>query len=300
MPSRTTIYLLLAIYGALAVPRACAAAENGVAVVTVSGVPAYQQAVNAIRARLPNIQLFEAREEERLKSEYNKHRPSLAIAIGPEAAGAIDRTVHAGIPVIHALLYEAEVDQGLKSTTTVVLDIPPAALVEQLKRYFPGKMRIGFLRGPSQTDAYVRSFEQAARSAGVTLVVISCREARDLVATFLQFEGKADLIWCPPNAQLYTTATVKPLLIASITNRLPIIGFSEQFVKAGALFGGGPDLADAGEQTASAAERVLRHETVPERLCVRKFHYLYNQHIARLLGVKGSDVLDSPELTVLR
>ena len=276
-------------------------AERGrIVVVTFSGVHVYERALEGIRSRIADIQVFDARDQVHLREDFAKERPALAIAIGSEAAKVLERSAAFEGPIVKTLVFEAEIGPGEKARAAITIDLPPAALLDQLKRYFPGKINLGILRGPSQTEAWLRAFEQAARQAGISLVVLSCQDARGVVDTFLQFKGKADFVWCPPNTQLYTSATLKPLLIASITSHLPIIGFSEQFVEAGALFGGGPDFIDVGEQTASAALGILRKEVVADRLPARNFRFVYNQNIARLLGVKASGIDRASELRVIR
>jgi len=171
-------------------------------------------------------------------------------------------------------------------------------LLGEIGRLFPGRKRIGVIRGPMQTDDYMRAVEQAARRLGLTMEVMICQHPRDLVDVFLKLRSQADLVWCPPSAELYNSATLKPLLIASLTNRLPIVGFSEQFVEAGALFGGSADFVEVGRKTAALALQVIRNESVPPRQAARKFHFAYNQRVARILGMKA-DIPDRPGQEVL-
>jgi ABC-type uncharacterized transport system substrate-binding protein len=143
------------------------------------------------------------------------------------------------------------------------------------------------IRGPTQTDSYVASFTEAARQAGFSVETLDCNDPRDLVDVFLRLKARVDFVWCPPSARLYTSATVKPLLIASLTNRLPVVVYSEQFVQAGALFGGAPDFREVGRQTAALVQKILRGDPVPARAAGRRFQFFYNQRVARLLGVKA-------------
>jgi ABC-type uncharacterized transport system substrate-binding protein len=292
------VVLLSMVASALSPARA--ADRRTVAIVGSSGVEAYTRVLEGIRSQLPDAYVFDARDEAGLRDGFANLKPALAIAVGADAATAIERSAALPVPVLKTFVFETELAVGAAARTAVTLDIPPAVLLTELKRYFPGKTRLGLIQGPAQTDEYVRTFEQAARQAGISLTVLRCLEARELVATFIEFKGKADFVWCPANTSLYTSVTLKPLLIASITNRLPIIGFSEPFVHAGALFGGGPDLTDAGQQTGLAAQRILKNEPVPSRVPVRKFRFVYNQRVARLLGVKAIGVENTSDVAVIR
>lgn len=259
-----------------------------VAVVTVSDVDAYAKALQGLREQLPDIQVLDARDEDRIREHFKKAPPALAIAVGSGAAATLERVAPAQLNLMRSVVLASELETGAsRFKTAVTIDVPPDALLAEVARLFPQRKKIGLIRGPQQNDAFVRAFEAAGRRKGMVVEVVKCDQAKDLVDLFLSLRGRADLVWCPPNPQLYNSATLKPLLMASLTNRLPIIGFSEQFVQAGALFGGTADFVDVGRQTATLAARMARNETVPPREEARKFQFAYNQRVARLLGVKA-------------
>jgi putative tryptophan/tyrosine transport system substrate-binding protein len=289
MAAPTILMLVFAAAGGIA-STAPAAGHGPVAVVSVPGVEAFSRTVEGIRERIPGVQVLDAGDEARLRENLDRLRPALAIAVGAAAAAALGRTAPAGLPLMGTLLLESEaalIGRLARPRAIVTVDLSPAVLFQELKRSFPGKTRIGVVCGPMQAEGFVRAVEEAARQAGLTAILRTCREARSLVDVFLSLKEKADLVWCPPNQQLYTTATLKPLIVASITNHLPIVGFSEQFVRAGALFGGAPDFRLVGEQTAALALRILRNETVPARQEASRFRFAYNQRVARLIGLKA-------------
>jgi len=275
-----------------------------VAVIATTDVEAYAQALAGIREQLPDAQVWDPRDEGRLRENLAKGLPALAIAVGSGAALELERVAPAQLALLYSVVLEGDLETGgagARFRSVVTVDLPPEVLLSWVSRVFPGRSRVGILRGPMQTDAYMRAFERAAHQSGLTVEVMTCQHPRDVVEAFLKLKSRVDLVWCPPNAQLYNSATLKPLLMASLTNRLPIIGFSEQFVEAGALFGGSADFADVGRQTAALALRVVRNEPVPSRQAARKFHFAYNQRVARLLGVKAA-IPDGPtaELAIIR
>jgi len=266
--------------------------EPAVAVITNNEVEAYAQALEGIREVLPNVQVWDARDEERLRENLTRKAPALAIALGSGAAAALGRVAPHELTLVTGVVLESNLgsDSNLSSRfrTAVTVDLPPEVLLKEIAELFPGRTRIGVIRGPMQTDANMTAFERAARRIGFAVEVAICQYPRDVVEVFLKLKSRADLVWCPPNAQLYNSATLKPLLIASLTRRLPIIGFSEQFVQAGALVGGFADFVEVGRQTAALALRLVRNEAVPSRQEARKFRFAYNQRVARMLGVRSA------------
>ena len=295
-------WLLLGWIGCgIAGPTAAQAAR--VAVVSIPDIPAYKEAIEGIREQIPNAAFWDARDERRLRDNLATEKPALAIAVGSDAANLLDRIAAPHLLVVRSVVLEWDLAQHTISRPpppALTVEMDPATLLGEIHRLFPGMTRIGVIRGPLQTDAYMRNIEQAARQLGFTLQIRDCFTDRELIATFLQFRS-VEFVWCPPNPQLYNSATLKPLLLASITERLPLIGFSAQFVQAGALFGGEPDFRDVGRQTATVALRLLQQEAVPAKLIPRKFRFAYNQRVARMVGVKAGEAsLRDPLLEVIR
>ena len=70
-------------------------------------------------------------------------------------------------------------------------------------------------------------------------------------------KGKVDFLLCFPDPDLYNPVTIKPLVMASLEGRLPLVGFSPAFVRAGAAAGIYPDYRETGRQTAEMAQRLL-------------------------------------------
>ena len=64
------------------------------------------------------------------------------------------------------------------------------------------------------------------------------------------FQQDIDIIWTFPDSSLYKTTTVRSLLLASVRKRVPVFGFSPQFVRAGALIGVGVSPETQGRQVA--------------------------------------------------
>jgi ABC-type uncharacterized transport system substrate-binding protein len=274
-----------------------------VAVVTSTEVEAYSQAVAGIREQIPDVPVWDARDEAGLRQKLAALQPEVVIAVGSSAALAVGRAAPPRLPIVNGVVLASDIETGGDTSrvkTSVTVDLSPEVLLSEVARLFPDVRRIGMIRGPRQNDTYMKAFERAAHRYGLTVEAITCDHPRNLVEAFLKLRSRADLVWCPPNSQLYNSATLKPLLIASLTNRLPILGFSDQFVQAGALFGGSADFIEVGRQTAAAALNIVRNEPVPVLMPARKFRFAYNQRVARLLGLKALVTERTGELVMIR
>ena len=178
-----------------------------------------------------------------------------------------------------------------KKMAAVYLDVPVTEIAVRLKALFPGKGRLGIIRNPAR-QALAES--TPARPQSVAVEVRDCASPDDLLKSLLAFKRSADFVILQPDASLYNDATVRPLLMASVDNQLPVIGFSASFVRAGAALGMYPDFQDIGEQTGELARRFLSSgaglaSEPPRRLIVSA-----NQSVLRLLGLNYKTSPDYP------
>ncbi len=75
-----------------------------------------------------------------------------------------------------------------------------------------------------------------------------------------------DALWAVDGSVSYNAAAVRELLLYSFRNRVPLIGLSAQWVKAGALYALDWDYPDLGRQAAELADTILREGAAPKSL----------------------------------
>jgi len=69
-----------------------------------------------------------------------------------------------------------------------------------------------------------------------------------------------ELIWATVDATVYGSQSARYVLQYALRNNIPVMGFSENMVEAGALFAAYPDFASMGAQGAGLVVRVLSGE----------------------------------------
>jgi len=264
-----------------------------------SGVEAFGEALDGLKAVLgpANLEILDlkaAGAETELARQLARRDFRVAIAIGGESLAAV-RAHNAGVPVIATMVLHPMNPDDLRAH--VDLALPVGMWLAQVKLLLPQRRRVGILRSRAhalQTDAGV---EAAARQQGYTAVVVDCDGPADLLQALGALKGRVDLVLCLPDADLYNSVTIKPLILASLENRLPIVGFSSAFVRAGAVAGIYPDYREIGRQTGELAGRILRGEDGNREEGPRKVNAAINQRVAHLLGV---DFQASPAVEVFR
>jgi len=277
--------LLIPVFAAVLLP----ASRVSVLVVSESGVEAYGEALNGLSAVLPAgtfrlVDVGGKTFERDFAGAMENGESRVVIAVGSRALAEV-RAHHPGVPVVSAMVLHAN-DSG-PAIRRVDLDIPLAAQLAAMKSLWPGRTRAGIIRNAAQSRYSTDALEAIARKEGFSLLVLDCDGPGQLLKALGIFKGRVDFVLCPPDSELYNAVTVKPLVMASLELRVPLVGFSPAFVRAGAAAGIFPDYADLGRQSAEVALRLLRGEDHgAQSESPRKALVAVNQRVAHLLGVE--------------
>jgi putative ABC transport system substrate-binding protein len=265
------------------------ASRVSVLVVSESGVAAYNDALGGVSAVLPagTFRVVDAGDktfEHDLSGALENNESRVVIAVGSRALDAV-LAQHAAVPVVSAMtLHPSDADSGIRR---IGLDIPLASQLAAMRALWPGRTRAGIIHNPAQSRYPAGALEAIARKEGFSLVVVDCDGPAHLLKALSAFKGRVDFVLCPPDPDLYNAVTVKPLVMAALEQRVPLVGFSPAFVRAGAAAGVFPDYADLGRQSAEMALRLLRgDEHGPGIESPRKVLAAVNQRVAHLLGVE--------------
>ena len=265
------------------------ASRPAVLVVSEPGVDAYNEALSGVSAVLPagTFRLVDAGGkafDREVAGALEGNESRVIIAVGKRALAEV-RARHTGLPVVSTMvLHASEADAGVRR---VALEIPLATQLAAMKSLWPGRARAGIIRSPGHAHVAIETLEAIARKEGFSLAVVDCDGPPHLLKALAAFKGKVDFVLCPPDSDLYNAVTIKPFVLASLEQRLPLVGFSPAFVRAGGSAGIFPDYADLGRQSAEMALRLMRgEERGPVDESPRKVSVAVNQRVTRLLGVE--------------
>lgn len=264
------------------------ASQISVLVVCEPGVEAYNDALSGVTAVLSpdTFRQMDAGSKtfDRDFARALEDETRVVIAVGGRALSKV-RGHHPGVPIVSVMVpHGSAVERGVRR---VDLDIPVAAQLAAMKSLWPGRLRAGLVRNSAQSRYPVEVLSAIARKEGFSLLVLDCDGPASLLKAIAAFRGRVDFVLCPPDSELYNSVTIKPLVMASLEQRLPLVGSSQAFVRAGAAAGIFPDYADLGRQAAEAALRLLRgDDRGGANESPRKVLVAVNQRVIRLLGVE--------------
>lgn len=262
--------------------------SDRVTVVYTSEAEPYTEAVDGLRGSvgkitLATVDLRSPNAEAELRSSLDNNR--LVITVGKEALERVSARSLA-VPLVAIMIMRSEQERIRKISAAVHLDIPVSDVLAELKTMFPRKTRVAMVRNPLQPGQVDTSVVARGRQQGFAVRVIDSSNPEQLLRAVRSLNGQVDFIVCQPDSNLYNSATVKPLILASLESHLLIVGFSASFVRAGAAVGVYPDFRDIGAQAGEIAQRQLAGQSIADMQGPRRLTVAVNQRVIRLLGLE--------------
>ena len=101
---------------------------------------------------------------------------------------------------------------------------------------------------------------------------------------------KSDVLLALPDHNIYNAKTIKSILLTTYRLRKPLIGYSESFVRAGALAAIHSSVEQLGNKTAEIAESILQNKTISKQYFYPDaFDISTNKDVAKSLGITIQD-----------
>jgi putative ABC transport system substrate-binding protein len=218
----------------------------------------------------------------RLKAAAREEPDAAIITLGPQAAMRAARDA----PSLAAV--DCMSTQAGASAQAVPAAIPLEQQVTWLRRLLPDARYIGLLYDPAQNAEAVDALAAALRGADLNPVLAPVATPAMLPAALARLSSSVDALLAVPDTTVYKRETVKALLLFSFRRKLPLIGLSETWVRAGALYALDWNYRELGEFCGRLALRQLpgarAAEPIPPHL-----HVYVNQRSARLFRLRWDD-----------
>jgi putative ABC transport system substrate-binding protein len=286
----------LAVFAAMAGPGTGAAprAEVRVAVIVSQDAAPYEEALGGFRSHLEQqgvkamIDVYPLHGDgagaDAALQRARQDRVQLLLTLGSLGTQAAMRLVQ-DTPIIAGLVLKAE-DLGRSANTTgVVLEFPVETELRWMQRLLPGQRNVGVLFNPAENQGRIDAAVRAAGEMGLTLHARKVESPKDLPGALDSLNKRAEVLWGIADQVVLNPQTVKPILLFSLHNRIPFVGLSATWVKAGALYALDRDYGDIGRQCAEMALKILQGAapgSVPPAP-PRKVFYSVNMKTARVL-----------------
>lgn len=169
-----------------------------------------------------------------------------------------------GLPVVAGLFLDRHFLKARNNITGVSMEFPLELQLQWISRVLPGCRNVGTIYGAFQAEK-IEQAQQAAQQAGMALWAVPVKSPSELPLAMDSLASRAEVLWGLPDEMVFNPHTAKQILLYSFRNRIPVVGISEAWVKAGALFALHWDYQDLGRQCGEMAAQILRG-TPPQAL----------------------------------
>lgn len=99
----------------------------------------------------------------------------------------------------------------------------------------------------------------------------------------------SDVLLALPDSEIYNTRTIKSILLTTYRHRVPIIGFSENFVRAGALAAMHSSTKQLSQQITELIQKHYNGENIDKHIYPEYFDVITNKNVAKSLSINIPD-----------
>lgn len=237
---------------------------------------------------------------EALLEKIRGKRPTMVLTLGSAATELAARGIQ-DVPMVFSLVLPSSgtssldalrSDQG--NLTGATMEIPVATQFAKIREILPEARRIGVLFDPAISGPLIESARKAAKVHEFELVTFPVSSESEVVERMSEMEGQVDVLWSVADSTVFTPQGLKHILLSTLRNRIPFVGLSPSFVKAGALLALSCDYRDIGRQSGEQALRILSGERAGDIPIVapREVSLSLNMNTARQIRVAISERIE--------
>lgn len=280
-----------------------ALAAKKIAIVSIDEDPSTIRTIKGIKkaldrsgfdiAYLEVVLTGHAENDSRVIKEIRNFNPYLFITISSYATQEISRTFPS-TPIIFSNVMNPMSSGFVRSMnhpggmiTGAALDIPPDLQFKYFQRVVGKIEKLGVIYS-SETANIIRQAEEAARERGIRLVSLEVESEKEIPQAIDSLCRVADALWSVADHTVYTPQSTRHIVLQTLRNRIPMMGFSQALVEAGGLFTLDFDFKDIGRQAGEIAARVLIG-TQPGQIPVSTpgvIYFKYNEKTALQINVQ--------------
>ncbi|MGR3178812.1 MAG: ABC transporter substrate-binding protein [Candidatus Anammoxibacter sp.] len=238
------------------------------------------------------------KENRRLINKIKSTAPDLIFAVGLKAVLLVKGKV-GNIPIVFSMVMNPE-KYGLERTkniTGITLDVPIKEQIQRLKSVIPYIKNLGIVYNQANSSSVVNKAKRASKELGINLIsrkVISEKSVPKAIRSLIK---NIDCLWLTADSTVVTKESFRFLLLSSFENNVPIMAYSEGFVKAGALLSLSPDYCNSGIQAAHIAADVSGGKSLPDIQGPDITIFAINLKTAKKMGIKiPIEVINSAEM----
>lgn len=295
--SRVLLYALLL----LLTPLQAASGQDVVVIFSVGTAPVYSQVAGKLKSYLNEECAKISDSCPSLHTQIITASPGddapvippdtrLIITLG-QRAGEIIGDLRTDTPVLHALIPQTAYQKLVKDSpsSAIFLDQPISRLF-LLAGIIRPDPHIGLLMSPL-TESLKSELIADSQQQGIPVTYRDVASSDTVGPLLKEVLEESNVLLALPDPNIFNSTTIFNILLSSYHKRIPVIGFSSAYVKAGALIAAYSTPNDIARHLAEYTASYLHSETeiLPGPIYPKYFSVSVNQSVARSLGISLPD-----------
>lgn len=265
-----------------------------IAILKSSSIGAYDQAIEGFKSTAPSGAIYaeydlqgDLDQGRKLAKKIRASEASLVVAVGLKAALAAKLEI-VDVPVVYMMILDpSKHNLNAPNMTGTLLEIPAERQFKILRTFLPNLRRLGTLSNSSHAAKLKETAAQAAANS-FQLQEFPVESEKDVPHQLRSLLAGVDALWLVPDSTVLTNESIGFILETSLAKRVPVIGFSPEFTRLGALLSLSVSYGEVGRETGVLAKRILDGDRkLPAKpIPIERLKITVNLKTARFLGVE--------------
>jgi len=266
-----------------------------IAILKSSSISAYDQAITGFKSTAPSGAIYSEYDVQgdldqgrKLARKIRASEASLVVAVGLKAALAAKLEI-VDIPVVYMMILDPSKHQlSAPNITGTLLEIPADRQFKILRAFLPNLRRLGLLSNSGTNQAKLRDTIAQAAAHSFQLQGFPVESEKDVPQQLRSLLGATDALLLIPDSTVLTNESIGFILETSLARRVPVIGFSPEFTRLGALLSLSVSFGEVGRETGVLAKRILDGDRkLPAKAVpIDRLKITVNLKTARFLGIE--------------
>ena len=278
----------------LCAPFAPESAAMDIAILQSSDIAAYREAIAGLKATGPIGAIYSEYDMQgdlelgkKLARKLRASNASLVVAVGLKAALAAKVEI-VDVPIVYMMILDPLKHQLTAANMTgTLLEVPVGQQMKIMRTFLPTLHQLGTLYDPAKTSSRINEAARQAALSDFQLKGLPIESDKDVPPQLRALLSDVEAHWLIPDSTVLTNESVRFILESALARQIPVIGFSPEFTRLGALLSISVNYGDVGRKTGLLVKHILDgNKLLPgDPLPIERLKITVNLKTARFLGM---------------
>jgi putative ABC transport system substrate-binding protein len=266
-----------------------------IAILKSSSITAYDQAITGFKSTAPSSAIYseydlqgDLQQGRKLARKIRASEASLVVAVGLKAALAAKLEI-VDIPIVYMMILDpSKHNLNAPNMTGTLLEIPAERQFKILRTFLPNLRRLGMLSNSATNPSKTKETIAQAAANSFVLQEFAVDSEKEVPQQLRALLASTDGLLLIPDTTVLNNESIGFILEGALARRVPVIGFSPEFTRLGALLSLSVSYGEVGRETGMLAKRILDGDRkLPAKpIPVERLKITVNLKTARFLGIE--------------